>query len=137
MKSMLDPKILSKKVLILDDMDTIRVAMLKTLQKLGFTNITQAVDGLQGLERVKENSTQPFDLIFSDIMMPKCTGIEFLRQLRCIELYKTTPVIMVTSENELTTIVDAIDAGANSYLLKPFNEKSIEQKVTEVFTRKK
>ena len=69
---MIDGSILKKKVLLMDDMITLRDALTSTLRKLGFTDISQAVDGQQGLEKAKEAlSNQPFELIFSDIMMPK------------------------------------------------------------------
>ena len=68
-------------------------------------------------------------------MMPKCTGIEFLKQLRAIEIYKKTPVIMITSESELATVLEAVEAGANSYVLKPFNGKIVETKILEVFKK--
>lgn len=133
---MIDEKILKKKVLLMDDMITLRDALTSTLRKLGFSDLSQAVDGQQGLEKAKEAiSSQPYELIFSDIMMPKCTGIEFLKQLRAIEIYKKTPVIMITSESELSTVLEAVEAGANSYVLKPFNGKIVETKILEVFKK--
>ena len=134
---MIDPKILSKKVLILDDMSTIRDALIAALKSLGFTNIAQAVDGKQGFEKANECAgSAPFELVFSDINMPNCNGIEFLRQFRGIAAYKAIPVIMVTSENELHTILEAVEAGASSYVLKPFTPKTIEAKIIEVFNKK-
>lgn len=136
MGGMFDETILKKKILLLDDMITLRDALTTTLKKLGFTDISQAVDGQQGLEKAKEaTASKPFELIFSDIMMPKCTGIEFLKQLRTIEVYKKTPVIMITSESELATVLEAVEAGANSYVLKPFNGKIVETKILEVFKK--
>lgn len=135
---MLDPAIIKRKVLLMDDMITLRDALVSTLKKMGFADITTAADGLQGLERATEaaKSGQPFELIFSDIMMPKCTGIEFLKKARGIEDYKTIPIIMITSESELTTVLEAVEAGASSYILKPFNAKIIEQKIADVFKKK-
>lgn len=134
---MINPTILSKKVLIIDDMSTIRDALVAALKTLGFTNISQAVDGKQAFEKANEAAaTQPFELVFSDINMPVCNGIEFLRLFRGHASYKGIPVIMVTSENELHTILEAVEAGASSYVLKPFNPKTIEAKVVEVFNKK-
>lgn len=134
---MIDATILVKRVLVMDDMASIRDAMIMALKGLGFTNITQAIDGQQGIEKVAAlGAEKPFELIFSDIMMPKCTGIEFLKKLRALEYGKKIPVIMVTSENELSTVLEAVEAGANSYVLKPFTPKMIEQKIVEVFTKK-
>lgn len=137
-ENMIDSAILKRKVLLMDDMITLREALQSTLKKIGFVDITTAADGLQGLERAVEvaNSGQPFELIFSDIMMPKCTGIEFLRKVRAVEAYKGTPIIMITSESELTTVLEAVEAGASSYILKPFNAKIIEQKIAEVFKKR-
>ena len=134
---MLPNDILSKKVLIIDDMVTIREALLHHLMSLGFSYISQAEDGYQAWRLIKEaNFGKPYELIFSDIVMPNCTGIEFLKLLRCTEGYEKTPAIMVTSENEISTILEAVSAGASNYLLKPFDQKSIEQKILEVFKKK-
>lgn len=135
---MIDATILNKRVLIVDDMGAIREALLGVLKTIGFTDITQAVDGLDAWDKAlgKLAAGSPFELIFSDINMPKCNGINFLKLVRENANYKSVPVLMVTSENELNIILDAVQAGANSYILKPFNKVTIEQKITEVFTKK-
>lgn len=132
---MIDEKITSQRVLILDDMATIREAMQVALRKLGFTQIIQAMDGQDGYNKLKANAENPFGLVFSDINMPNCNGIEFVKLLRTHEKYKSTPVIMVSSENESHIILDAIAAGANNYILKPFTPKMVEQKIVEVFNK--
>lgn len=132
---MLDPKITSLRVLILDDMATIREAMQMALRKLGFEHIIQAADGQDGWNKLKASTEKPFGLVFSDINMPNCNGIEFIKLLRTIDVYKGIPVIMVSSENESHIILDAVAAGANNYILKPFTTNMVEQKIEEVFKK--
>lgn len=119
-------------------MGTIREALISLLKSMGFTNISEAVDGLDAWEKSLEKlaAGSPFEMIFSDINMPKCNGINFLKLVRGNANYKAVPVLMVTSENELNIILDAVQAGANSYILKPFNKVTIEQKINEVFTKR-
>jgi len=136
-REMLDDKITKRKILVLDDMATIREAMQSALRKLGFSKIQQSADGQDGWNKLKQNVEEPFGLIFSDINMPNCNGIEFVKLLRTLDVYKSIPVIMVSSENESHIILDAIAAGANNYVLKPFTPNTIEQKITEVFNKLK
>lgn len=127
---------LQKKILVVDDMASIRDALIAILRRLGFVDIHQAVDGKMGWLKVQENALyEPFDIIFSDVMMPNCNGIEFLQLVRSHAAHQKTPILMVTAENEKDTIFGAIEAGASSYILKPFNVKIIEQKLFEILSK--
>lgn len=120
-------------VLIADDIASLREALGTCLRKLGFKEIITAVDGKDAWEKLKAKSEEgkPIELIFSDINMPHCHGIDLVKMIRASEVYKDTPVLMVSTENEVDVIMDAIEAGADNYILKPFNPNTIKEKLVE------
>jgi two-component system, chemotaxis family, chemotaxis protein CheY len=112
------------KALVVDDSMTIRRIVIKALGMVGITDTVQAADGVEALSAVNE---QDFDVILLDWNMPKLTGIDTLRSIR--KAGKTTPVIMVTTEAEKSRVIEAIKAGANDYLIKPFAPDQLAAKV--------
>jgi len=118
------------KALVVDDSATMRRILKTMLVPLGFDNVAEAIDGL---EAVKYCEMANVDLILMDWNMPNMTGIEALKQIRGAGL--KMPVIMVTTEAEQTRVVDALKAGANNYIIKPFNQNTIEKKVRETLER--
>lgn len=112
------------KALIVDDSMTIRRIVIKALAIVGIEDTVEAVDGQDALAKLEGNE---FDVILLDWNMPKLTGIETLQQLRANG--NTTPVIMVTTEAEKSRVIEAIKAGANDYLIKPFAPDQLAAKV--------
>ncbi|MBN1435489.1 MAG: response regulator [Sedimentisphaerales bacterium] len=115
------------KILLVDDSSTMRNIWKKTLRNIDDVEITEAEDGVQGLAAVDESG--PFDLILLDWNMPNMDGITLLKKVR--EKKILTPVIMVTTEAEKTRIIEAIKAGANNYLVKPFTPDALQSKIQE------
>lgn len=114
--------------LVVDDSDVIRRMLASILQeRCGFEEITQAGDGAEAVDAVKG---QDFDLILLDWNMPNMLGIDALKAIR--GMGNKTPIIMVTSEKEGTRVVEAFDAGANNYIIKPFEPSSLADKVKQV-----
>ena len=122
------------KILVVDDTPSVREALLITLDSLGFKRLSSAENGEEALKLIALETQEPFELIFSDINMPKMGGIEFLKTFR--KANTQTPVVMVSTENELKSIMDAINAGASNYVVKPFDQKIIQKKILEVFKKK-
>jgi two-component system chemotaxis response regulator CheY len=120
------------KIFIIDDSKTMRNIEKATLAQLGHTDIGEAGDGQDALSRV--DAFNP-DLILLDWNMPVMDGITFLKQYRAKG--RKVPIIMVTTEAEKTRVVEAIKAGVNNYVLKPFTPESLGQKVTETLERAK
>ncbi len=123
----------SLKVLVVDDSAVMRQIIKNTLKQLGFTpgNITDAEDGAMGLKKLEEN---PVDLVVSDWNMPKMTGIEFLKAVRGGgDAIKKVNFIMVTSEADKEKIMEAVQAGVNQYIVKPFNANQLDEKVSAIF----
>jgi two-component system chemotaxis response regulator CheY len=114
------------KILVVDDSAVMRKVIIRTLVKIGFAadTITEAPDGLAGLEAAQKDC---FNLILMDWNMPGMLGIDVVRNLRSAGV--TTPIMMVTTEGEKTNVVTAIQAGANNYLVKPFTDDDLAEKV--------
>lgn len=123
----------NKKVLVVDDMASLRTELIAILKECGFMQFVEAVDGDDAFNKVIEYNLkkQPFDVIFSDINMPNKNGIEFLQLTRKIPEYQKIPFILVSTENEKGVIVTAIASGANNYILKPFSKDLVKAKVMQ------
>ena len=116
------------KILLVDDSATMRNILKNLLQSFLGTAIDfeEAGDGVEGMSCL---SGQKFDLVMVDWNMPCMDGLTFVKKLRATD--KTTPVIMVTTEVERHRVVDAIQAGVNNYVIKPFEAAVLTQKVRQ------
>ena len=119
----------SKKVLVVDDSAVMRQIIKKNLKELGFTEPLEAEDGAAGLKKAGEEGV---DLIVSDWNMPNMTGLEFLKAVRADDKLKGTNFIMVTSEADKEKIMEAVQAGVNQYIVKPFNAMQLEEKIKAI-----
>ena len=118
-------------VLVVDDMSTMRKVVMKACRELGFTNISEAADGVAAWE-VIANSATPFGLIISDWNMPNCSGLDLLKRLRKDSKVGSTPFVMVTAESEKGQISEAISAGVSQYILKPFKTETLREKLAAI-----
>lgn len=125
---MFDPK---TRVLVVDDMSTMRKIVIKILKELGFTDFTEAADGSLAWEAVS-NAEVPFGLIISDWNMPNCSGLDFLKRVRSDQRVKKTPFLLVTAEAEQHQVAEAVKAGVDQYVVKPFSKESIQSKLESV-----
>ncbi len=116
-----------KSCLIVDDSAVIRKIARKILEDLNF-DIVEAVDGRQALEQC--NEAMP-NAILLDWNMPHPHGIDFLRALRRIDGGDAPVVIFCTTENDVSHIREAIEAGANEYIMKPFDGDIIQSKFSQ------
>jgi len=118
------------KVLLVDDSKTMRNIQRGILTQLGYSEIEEAVDGQDALE--KAASFQP-ELILLDWNMPNMDGITFIKEYRATGA--RIPVIMVTTEAEKSRVVDAIKAGVNNYVVKPFTPNVLGERIQETLSR--
>jgi two-component system chemotaxis response regulator CheY len=119
-----------KKALVVDDSKAIRQIERKYLEELGF-EVFEAENGKEALEVLKEHPD--ISLILLDWHMPVMNGYEFLKTLRANPQYQEIKVMMVTTENQQKSVIDAIMAGANEYLMKPFDKEMLETKIRYLF----
>lgn len=129
---MFDPK---TKVLVVDDMLTMRKVVTKILRELGFTDIQEAVDGKEAWAKVKASEATPFGLIISDWNMPNMTGLDFLKQVRADAKLAKTPFLLVTAEAEATQVGEAIKSGVDQYVVKPFSKDSLKVKLESAYKK--
>ena len=116
-----------KQCLVVDDSSVIRKVARRILEDLGF-EIAEAEDGQKALDRCRE--TMP-DAILLDWNMPVMDGIQFLIELRKDKAGKHPKVIFCTTENDVAQIARALHAGADEYIMKPFDREIVEGKFLE------
>lgn len=124
------PADLSMKVLVVDDMVTMRRIVKNVLKQLGFSNIDEAENGQDGLQKLKAGK---YDFVVSDWNMPVMTGIDMLRAIRADEQLKAIPVLMVTAEAQQKNLVEAVQAGVSNYIVKPFTAETMQEKLAKIF----
>lgn len=117
-----------KTCLVVDDSRVVRLVARKIVEELGF-KVSEAADGMLALEACK--SGMP-DAILLDWNMPVMNGLEFLKKLRASPGGDQPVVIFCTTENELSRITEALSAGANEYIMKPFDSEIVQSKFAQV-----
>ena len=121
-------------VLVVDDSRTMRLALIRALNNLGFRNITEATNGRHALELVLAN---PFDLMLLDMEMPEMNGMEVLAALRANPDLAGLPVIVISGAEQMESAVKCIEAGAEDFLPKPFNPTLLRARVTTSLEKKR
>jgi two-component system chemotaxis response regulator CheY len=114
------------RALVIDDSRTVRIIIGKILRELGM-DVLEAANGLEALEQMKRNPD--VELLLVDWNMPEMNGFDFLRAVRAQPAYDGVRILMVTSEAQSEQVVRALRAGANEYLMKPFNKDVLVAKL--------
>ncbi len=117
-------------IMLVDDSRTIRKIQRRTLEQLGHTDIVDAEDGVQALAKFNEKAP---DLILIDWNMPNMNGIELVQKIRATN--KAIPLIMCTTEAEKSRVLEAIKAGVNNYIVKPFTAESLGEKIEQTMAK--
>ncbi len=115
-------------ILVVDDSRASREMMSRILSGLGMLHIRMAHCGEAALESIR---IQRPEIVFLDWVMPLMSGIEVLKEIRKEPRLKNLPVVMVTSYSNKEMIVEALKAGANGYIVKPFKIEKVEQKLKQ------
>lgn len=125
------------RVLIVDDMMTMRKIVINGLKKLGLKNFLEADDGATAWPILDSAaaSGEAIDLIVSDWNMPKMKGIDLLKKVRADDRMKDTPFLMVTAEAEKSAVVMAVQEKVSNYIVKPFTPDALEEKLKQVYKK--
>lgn len=122
------PDYSNKRVMIVDDVKAMRTVLRTILTKLGFTKIIECEDGQQACSHLEVK----YDLIVCDWNMPNMNGLEFLKHTRKDEINKEVPFLIVTTEAEMDNLKQAIAAGVNGYIKKPFKPQTLSEKLEQI-----
>ena len=115
------------RALVVDDSRAMRSILTRVLRRVGVDDIAEAADGSQAIERLQTGDLP--DIALVDWNMPVMNGLEFVTNVRRKTEWRPMAIMMVTTENEQSQIVRALAAGAHEYLIKPFDEEALIDKL--------
>jgi two-component system chemotaxis response regulator CheY len=114
------------RALVVDDSRAVRMIIREILRAMG-TEVVEAADGRQALEQLRQDPE--IELVLVDWNMPVMDGLEFIRVVRAQRCYDRVRIVMVTTETESEQVTRALSAGANEYIMKPFNKEILVAKL--------
>lgn len=117
------------KVLVVDDSKTMRVIVSRIIKELGY-EVGEASNGKEAIDILK--SDQSYTLVMADWNMPEMNGYDMVLNIKNDETLKKIPIIMVTTENEISNVQKAIEAGASDFITKPFKKETIQEKISKI-----
>ncbi len=119
------------RILVIDDMPSIRDLVKNHLKAMGYKNLIEAGDGEQGHKMLvqEKGAGKPVQLVISDWNMPVMNGLDLLKMLRKTPEWQNLPFVILTSEAEREQVTEAILAGVSQYVVKPFAGKIFEDKL--------
>ena len=125
------------RILVIDDMPSIRDLVKNQLKAMGFKNVQEASDGEEALRILIQQNTpnNSIQLVISDWNMPHMKGIDLLKQVRSNAEWANLPFVLLTSEAERDQVTEAVLAGASQYIVKPFSAKVFEDKLKTAFQK--
>ena len=112
------------KILIVDDSSTMRRIIINTLSRIGYTDVIEGDNGKSGLEKLGQGGVE---MIITDWNMPEMDGLEFVKSVRGQN--PAIPILMVTTNAAKEDIVEALQAGVNNYVVKPFTPETLKEKI--------
>jgi two-component system chemotaxis response regulator CheY len=122
----------STPILVVDDYQTMIRIVRNLLHQLGFDNVEDAGDGAAALAKLRQGN---FGLVISDWMMEPMSGLELLRQVRADPKLQALAFIMITAENRKERVAQAQQAGADGFIVKPFNAEALSDRIAAVMAR--
>ena len=121
------------KILAVDDSPTMRRIIINTLKRAGFNDVAEATDGKDALAKMQ---VEDYNFVINDWNMPEMYGLTFVNNLRSNDDYKALPILMVTTRSVKEDIIEAMKAGVNSYIVKPFTPDTLKAKILQVMDSK-
>jgi two-component system chemotaxis response regulator CheY len=120
------------KFLVVDDFSTMRRIVRNLLKELGYVNADEAEDGAVALQKLKGGG---FDFVVTDWNMPNMDGLQLIQAVRADPALKHLPVLMITAEAKKENIIQAAQAGASGYIVKPFTAATLGEKLAKIFEK--
>lgn len=117
------------KILAVDDSPTMRRIIINTLKRAGFNDVVEANDGKDALAKMK---VETVNFVITDWNMPEMDGLTFVTTLRSMDEYKSLPILMVTTRSVKDDILEAMKAGVNNYIVKPFTPDTLKEKIESI-----
>jgi two-component system chemotaxis response regulator CheY len=117
------------KILVVDDSATMRRIVLNALKEGGYTDVIEASDGKDALEKLMSDK---IDFIITDWNMPNMSGLEFTRAVRSETNIQNIPILMITTRGVKQDIVEALQARVNNYIIKPFTPQLLKEKIEQI-----
>ena len=124
----------STRILLVDDMPTVRKLVLKVIQDLGFTQIEESSNGGLAWETI-QNANPPIGIVISDLSMPHSSGVDLIKRIRSEARFKSLPVLIMYAEFEKKEAELALKAGASELIVKPFQQEQLKEKLTAMHTK--
>jgi two-component system chemotaxis response regulator CheY len=118
------------KLLVVDDSSTMRRIIKNTLSRLGYEDVLEGEDGLQGWTVL--NDSPDIGMLITDWNMPEMNGLELVKKVRADTRFTDLPIIMVTTEGGKAEVITALKAGVNNYIVKPFTPQVLKEKLAAV-----
>lgn len=118
------------KLLVVDDSSTMRRIIKNTLSRLGYEDVLEGEDGLQGWAEL--NANPDVSMLITDWNMPEMNGLELVKKVRADARFVDLPIIMVTTEGGKAEVITALKAGVNNYIVKPFTPQVLKEKLAAV-----
>ena len=118
------------KLLVVDDSSTMRRIIKNTLARLGYKDVLEGANGVEGWNQM--NNNPDIDMLITDWNMPEMNGLELVKKVRADERFKDLPIIMVTTEGGKAEVITALKAGVNNYIVKPFTPQVLKEKLGAV-----
>lgn len=124
------------RILLVDDMSVMRKIVSKAVKELGFHDLIEAADGQLAWDAL-QSANPAVGLIISDWNMPNCTGVDLLRRVRADGRFKLLPFVLLTAESESKQVAEAVQAGVDNYIVKPFTADVLKVKLEDTYKRAK
>ncbi|PID26450.1 MAG: two-component system response regulator [Candidatus Cloacimonadota bacterium] len=117
------------KILVVDDSPTMRRIVINSLKRIGYKDICEGGNGIEGLDQLQ---TGGIGLIVTDWNMPEMNGLEFVKKVRASSEWGSIPILMVTTRSVQGDVIEAMKAGVNSYIVKPFTPPVLKEKIESI-----
>lgn len=126
-----------KQFLVTDDYESMRIMLSDHLQQLGIKKIHFASSGSEAFQVIKKNLSGPqkVDFVLTDMLMENGSGIDLVKAIRSDLTLKDLPVLMITSMSEIEHMLNAVKAGVNDYIVKPWEIDDLAKKISDVYER--